>query len=74
MRGDISFGKGFLSDVKTVSSISTFLDNDPKFILEANNIFNTCNVTSTITAGLTFAALSSVLEGRLLQIGIRADW
>ena len=74
MRGDISFGKGFLSDVKTVSSISTFLDNDPKFILEANNIFNTCNVTSTITAGPTFAALSSVLEGRLLQIGIRADW
>lgn len=56
-----------------------------KFIFEANNIFNTRNVTSTnvtaattalgaITAAPTFAPVSSVLEGRLLQIGIRADW
>jgi hypothetical protein len=56
-----------------------------KFIFEANNIFNTRNITATnttaatnalgvITANPTFAPVSSVLEGRLLQIGIRADW
>ncbi len=56
-----------------------------KFIFEANNIFNTRNITSTsttavtnalgvITTAPTFAPVSSVLEGRLLQIGIRADF
>jgi len=56
-----------------------------KFIFEANNIFNTRNITSinttavtnalgAITSAPTFAPVSSVLEGRLLQIGIRADW
>jgi hypothetical protein len=56
-----------------------------KFILEGNNVFNTRNVTAlsttavtnslgAITTAPTFAPTSSVLEGRLLQIGIRADW
>jgi hypothetical protein len=56
-----------------------------KFLAEANNVFNTRNITSTnvtaattalgaITAMPTFAPISSTLEGRLLQIGIRADW
>jgi len=56
-----------------------------KFIAEGLNVFNTRNITSTsttaattalgvITANPTFAPVSSVLEGRLLQIGIRADW
>jgi Carboxypeptidase regulatory-like domain len=56
-----------------------------KFIFEALNIFNTRNITATnttaattalgvITANPTFAPVSSVLEGRLLQIGIRVDW
>ena len=56
-----------------------------KFIFEANNIFNTRNITTTnttaatnalgvITSAPTFAPVGSVLEGRLLQIGIRADW
>ena len=56
-----------------------------KFIFEANNIFNTRNITSinttavtnslgVITTAPTFGPVSSVLEGRLLQIGIRADW
>jgi hypothetical protein len=56
-----------------------------KFIFEANNIFNTRNITATnttavtnalgvITTPPTLAPLSSVLEGRLLQIGIRADF
>ncbi|MBV9507878.1 MAG: hypothetical protein JO323_23045, partial [Acidobacteriia bacterium] len=56
-----------------------------KFIFEANNIFNTRNITSTsttavtnalgvITTAPTFAPVASVLEGRLLQIGIRTDF
>jgi hypothetical protein len=56
-----------------------------KFLAEANNVFNTRNITATnvtaattslgvITAMPTFAPISSTLEGRLLQIGIRADW
>lgn len=56
-----------------------------KFIAEGLNIFNTRNVTATnvtaVTNSLgviltqpTFAPVSTVLEGRLLQIGIRADW
>jgi hypothetical protein len=56
-----------------------------KFLAEANNVFNIRNITSTnvtaattalgvITANPTFAPVSSTLEGRLLQIGIRADW
>ena len=56
-----------------------------KFIFEANNLFNTRNITATSTTAVTnslgvittpptFAPVSSVLEGRLLQIGIRADF
>ena len=56
-----------------------------KFIFEGLNMFNTRNFTTTnttagtnalgvITTQPTFAPTSSVLEGRLLQIGIRADW
>jgi hypothetical protein len=56
-----------------------------KFIAEANNVFNIKNITSisstavtnsagVITTQPTLAPLSTVLEGRLLQLGIRADW
>jgi hypothetical protein len=56
-----------------------------KFIAEGLNVFNTRNYTTTnttavtnalgvITSQPTFAPTASVLEGRLLQIGIRADW
>jgi hypothetical protein len=57
-----------------------------KFLAEANNVFNTRNVTSinttavTNSAGIittppTFGPVSSgTLEGRLIQLGIRADW
>ena len=56
-----------------------------KFLAEGLNIFNTRNVTSTnatavtnamgvITTAPTLAPVSTVLEGRLIQIGIRADW
>jgi Carboxypeptidase regulatory-like domain/TonB dependent receptor len=58
----------------------------PKFFLEANNIFNhpnitTINTTATvaaatgaITANPTFAPVSTLLEGRIVQLGVRVDW
>ena len=56
-----------------------------KFLAEANNVFNIKNVTSInttatttatgfITAAPTLAPTSTLLEGRLIQLGIRADW
>jgi hypothetical protein len=58
----------------------------PKFFIEANNIFNHPNITSinttaTVTAATgaivanpTFAPVSSLLEGRIVQLGVRVDW
>ncbi len=58
----------------------------PKFFIEANNLFNhpnitTINTTATVnaTSGListnpTFAPVSSLLEGRIVQLGGRIDW
>ncbi len=57
----------------------------PKFLAEANNVFNTRNVTTIntkanvnslglITAAPSLAPVSTVLEGRLIQLGIRVDW
>jgi hypothetical protein len=56
-----------------------------KFLAEFNNLFNTRNVTTIntkatvnalgiITANPSLAPTSTVLEGRLIQLGIRADW
>ena len=57
----------------------------PSFIAEANNIFNHPNITalnSVVPVDATGAAqlpssfppLSTVLEGRILQFGVRVDW
>jgi hypothetical protein len=56
-----------------------------KIIAEGNNIFNNRNVTAlnavvpTTAAGVAtlptvFPPLSTVLEGRIIQLGIRVDW
>ncbi len=56
-----------------------------KFLAEANNLFNTRNVTTIntkatvnslglITTAPSLAPTSTVLEGRLIQLGIRADF
>ncbi|MGA2145377.1 MAG: TonB-dependent receptor [Bryobacteraceae bacterium] len=56
-----------------------------KLLVEANNVFNIKNVTAinttavtnsvgAITTQPTLAPTSTVLEGRLIQLGIRADW
>jgi hypothetical protein len=57
----------------------------PKFFLEANNIFNHPNITTINTTAVvaasgaiatnpTFAPVSTLLEGRIVQLGVRADW
>ncbi len=57
----------------------------PKFWAEANNVFNhpnitTLNTTATvnsagaITKPATLAPVSTVLEGRIIQLGVRVDW
>jgi len=58
----------------------------PKFFIEVNNIFNhpnvtTINTTATVTAATgaivtnpTFARVSTLLEGRIVQLGVRVDW
>ena len=57
----------------------------PKIIAEANNVFNHKNITSLVTsvpttqAGVAtipaiFAPNSTVLEARIIQLGIRLDW
>jgi hypothetical protein len=59
---------------------------EPKFFMEVNNIFNhpnitTINTTATvnpltgaITSNPTFAPVSTLLEGRIVQLGARIDW
>jgi hypothetical protein len=58
----------------------------PRFFLEANNVFNHPNITSinttakvaaatgVITTEPTFAPVSTLLEGRIVQLGARLDW
>ncbi len=57
----------------------------PRFFVEANNIFNHPNITSinttaavaatgAIVTNPTFAPVSTLLEGRIVQLGVRADW
>jgi hypothetical protein len=57
----------------------------PKFLAEFNNIFNAKNITSlnavvpvdslgVATLPTQFPRLSTVLEGRIVQFGVRLDW
>jgi hypothetical protein len=58
----------------------------PKFFIEANNVFNHPNITSINTTAVvtaatgaivtnpSFAPTSTLLEGRIVQLGVRAQW
>ncbi len=57
----------------------------PRFFAEANNVLNHPNITSINTNAVvntngaimtapTFAPVSTLLEGRIIQLGVRADW
>jgi hypothetical protein len=59
---------------------------EPRFFIEANNVFNhpnitTVNTTATvngttgaITGSPTYAPVATLLEGRIVQLGVRVDW
>jgi hypothetical protein len=58
----------------------------PKFFIEANNIFNHPNITTinntaavnattgAIITNPTLAPVSTLLEGRIVQLGVRVEW
>jgi hypothetical protein len=72
-------------DARYTRSFFTWEHLQPKFIAEANNIFNHPNITSLNTTvpvdslgvaqlPAAFSPLSTVLEGRIIQLGVRLDW
>jgi hypothetical protein len=73
-------------DARYTRTIFTFWERvRPKFWAEATNVFNHPNITSinttaqvnsqgAITSPPTLAPVSTVLEGRIIQLGVRLDW
>jgi hypothetical protein len=73
-------------DVRYTRTLITLWDRfKPQFWAEANNVLNHPNITvinanasvdanGFITKAPTFAPVSTTLEGRIIQLGIRADW
>jgi hypothetical protein len=73
-------------DARYTRTLATIKDRiRPRIIAEANNIFNHKNITSLNTAVSTtsagvptipavFPPTSTVLEARIIQLGIRVDW
>ena len=74
-------------DIRYTRSFFTLWEKlKPQFFIEANNVFNhpnitTLNTTATvnattgiITANPTFAPVSTLLEGRIVQLAVKVDW
>jgi hypothetical protein len=73
-------------DLRYTRTLFTLWDRvKPKFLAEANNVFNHPNITAlnatatvnsagVITKPATLAPLSTTLEGRIIQLGLRVDW
>ncbi len=73
-------------DARYTRTLFTLWDRvSPRFIAEANNVFNHPNITpinttaqvnsaGVVTRQPTLAPVSTVLEGRIIQLGIRVDW
>lgn len=73
-------------DARYTRSFFKFWDRiDPQFFFEANNIFNHPNITSlnttatvstagVISAAPTLVPTSTLLEGRIVQLGVKVKW
>jgi hypothetical protein len=73
-------------DARYTRTLFTLWDRvRPKFLAEANNVFNHPNYTvinttaqvnaaGIITTAPSFAPVSTTLEGRIIQLGVRCDW
>lgn len=73
-------------DARYTRTLFTLFDRiKPKFLAEANNLLNhpnitalnttaTVNASGAITTPASLAPLSTTLEGRIIQLGIRCDW
>jgi len=75
-------------DARYTRVLFTFWERvQPKFLAEATNVFNTKNITTLNTTvavnadgspknplPASFPPTSTVLEGRIIQLGIRVDW
>jgi hypothetical protein len=84
-RDTLRTGNIYQVDMRYTRVLFTHERFKTKFLAEANNVFNTRNVTTIntkatvnaqgiVTAQPSLAPTSTVLEGRLIQLGIRADW
>lgn len=73
-------------DARYTRTLFTLWDRvKPKFLAEANNLFNHPNITTlnttaavdangNITAPASLLPVSTVLEGRIIQLAVRCDW
>jgi hypothetical protein len=73
-------------DARYTRTLFTLWDRvRPRFIAEANNIFNHPNITTlnttaqvntlgVITTPPSLLPVSTTLEGRIIQLGVRCDW
>ncbi len=73
-------------DLRYTRTLFTLWDRvRPQFLAEANNVFNHPNITTLnttaqvnangfITSGPSLAPVSTVLEGRIIQLGVQVSW
>lgn len=84
-RDTLRTGNIYQVDMRYTRVLFTHERFKTKFLAEANNLFNTRNVTTIntkatvnaqgiVTVAPSLLPTSTVLEGRLIQLGIRADW
>jgi len=85
-RDSLRTGNIYQVDMRYTRVVFTYKERlKTKLLAEANNVFNTRNVTTLntkatvnaqgiVTTAPSLAPTSTVLEGRLIQLGIRADW
>lgn len=85
-RDTVRTGNIYQVDMRYTRTLFTIRERfSTKLLAEANNVFNTRNVTTINTTAVTNSAgvittpptlgpSSTILEGRLIQVGIKANW